>query len=110
MDPISNSDRLVHLLRQRLVERARLQSGASAPQSNVPRPASDVRALAAVDWTDERPLRRTIVQALLADQLGPQLVNDAQFQQVVTRVSDAIESDPQAARLLTETIAELRRP
>ena len=112
MDPISNADRLVLLLRQRLEERMKSSSaarGAAKPVADAPVGPSDVRGLAAIDWTDERPLRRTIIQTLLADQLGQELVNDAQFQQVVSRVSEAIEEDPQAADLLTCAISDLRQ-
>jgi hypothetical protein len=112
MDPISNADRLVLLLRQRLEERAKsapAARNAGKPSGDAPIGPADVRALAAIDWTDERPLRRAIVQTLLADQLGPELVNDAQFQQIVSRVSETIEEDPQAAALLTRAISDLRQ-
>lgn len=111
MEPISTADRLVLLLRHKLEERAKAAAaGRPATKSVVEAPPSplDVRALAAVEWTDERPLRRAVIQHLLADQLGSELVNDAQFQQIVSRVSDAIEEDPKASKLLTEVIAELR--
>ena len=111
MDPISNADRLVLLLRQKLEERARSSSATrptGKPAANAPAPPSGMRALAAIDWSDERPLRRAVVQNLLADQLGPELVNDAQFQQIVSRVTDTIEEDVQASELLMRVIAELR--
>lgn len=111
MEPISNSDRLVLLLRNKLEERAKAaSSGRSAAKLSGSAPVSPmgVHALAAIDWADERLLRRSIVQYLLADQLGPTLINDAQFQQIVSRVTDAIEEDTQASNLLTQTISELR--
>jgi len=112
MDPISNADRLVLLLRLKLEERAKSNAAnraASKPHTEAPASPLDVRALATIDWSDERPMRRAIIQSLLADQLGPELVNDAQFQQIVTRVSDAIEDDTGASELLTKVVAELRR-
>lgn len=113
MEPISNADRLVLLLRQKLEERSRsggaARAGAKAPtNSQAPSEPSGVRALAAIEGIDERPLRRAIVQNLIADQLGPELINEAQFQQVVSRVTDAIEDDPDASKLLTSVIAEFR--
>ncbi|TMJ14327.1 MAG: hypothetical protein E6G94_09855 [Alphaproteobacteria bacterium] len=111
MDPISQADRLVLILRQRLAERARsgrTEGKASArrrPQSRV----DPLRALAAVDDGDERQLRRLLVQTLLADQLGQQLVNEPQFQQVVDRVTEAIEGDGEAARLLARVAGDLRK-
>jgi hypothetical protein len=110
MEPISNADRLVLILRQKLEERGKTgkRSKSDVVRTPVAQPA-DIRALAAIDWSDERPLRRTIVQHLLSDQFGSDLVNDAQFQQIVTRVTDAIESDEGAAALLTRVVSELRQ-
>jgi hypothetical protein len=113
MDPISNADRLELLLRQKLEERARVQHAQrppAKPGTQEAAPASGIHALATVDWTDERALRRAIIQNLLADQLGPELINDAQFQQIVSRVTNAIEEDAAAAELLTGVASELRRP
>src|SRR5690242_7816440 len=98
MDPISNVDRLVLLLRQRLAERSRLAGSARvAVRPGAPeRPPSgidNVQALAAVEGVDDRQLRRALIQNILADQLGPKLINDAKFQQVVDRVTETIEAD-----------------
>ena len=111
MEPISNADRLVILLRQKLEERAKAgKAGQAGSKANVesPEEPSGVRALAAIEGTDERQLRRALIQNLLADQLGPELLNDAQFQQVVTRVTDTIEDDPVATKLLSRLVADLR--
>lgn len=112
MDPISNADRLVLLLRLKLEERAKANASSRSnakPRTDAPTPPSDVRALASIDWSDERPLRRAVIQSLLADQFGADLVNDAQFQQIVSRVAEVIEDDAGAAELLTKVVAELRR-
>jgi hypothetical protein len=113
MDPVSNADRLVLLLRQKLQERAK--GGAAARGGRKEHPGADasaepsgLQALAAVDSADEHTLRRAFIQNLLADQLGPDLLNDAQFQQIVSRVTEAIEEDPGASRLLNRLIGELR--
>ncbi len=109
MDPISNADRLVLLLRQKLRERERARTASSgAARPATPAEPSGVRALAAVEGGDERALRRALIQNLLADQFGPELINDAPFQQIVTRVTDAIETDPDTAALLSRLVAELR--
>jgi hypothetical protein len=111
MDPISNADRLVLLLRQKLEERAKAGSSRGAagkPAAGAPAPPSGVRALAAIDWSDARPLRRAVVENLLADQLGSDLVNDAQFQQIVSRVTAAIEEDEKTAELLSRVVSDLR--
>ena len=112
MEPISNADRLVMLLKQKLEERAKAQRGGGKSKSNVavPLEPSWVRALAALEGADERSLRRAIIQNLLADQLDPALLNDAQFQQVVSRVTDAIEDDRGASQLMGQVVAELKKP
>ncbi|MEJ0027176.1 MAG: hypothetical protein WDN01_14200 [Rhizomicrobium sp.] len=111
MEPISNADRLVHLLRQKLQERAKARGGAGVrARSGVQAPdePAGLQALAAIDGADEHHLRRTLIQNLLADQLGPALLNDAQFQQIVSRVTEAINADEAAARLLSRLIADLK--
>ena len=113
MDPVSNADRLVLLLRQKLQERAKAGAAGKAERkdrqgADAPAEPSGLAALAAVESADERTLRRAFIQNLLADQLGPDLLNDAQFQQIVSRVTEAIEEDRGASRLLNRLIGELR--
>jgi hypothetical protein len=71
-------------------------------------PVGGIRALASLDGVDERGMRRAFIQTLLADQFGQRLLNDAQFQQVVERVTDAIEADPATTRLLSRLLSDLR--
>jgi hypothetical protein len=110
MEPISNADRLVLLLRTKLEERARTgrASKGRAKTATPPKtPISGVKALAAIE--DDGPaLRRAVVQHLLADQLGPDLLNDAQFQQIVSRVAQALEEDDATKALLGEVVASLK--
>jgi hypothetical protein len=111
MDPISNADRLVLLLRHKLQERSKAAGRPGAPTKStvdVPTGIAGVTAQAAIEGADERPLRRALIQHLLADQLGPSLINDAQFQQTVSRVTESIEEDPRACELLSRLVNELR--
>src|ERR1700722_14974053 len=98
MDPVSNVDQLVLLLRQRLAERSRTSAGGVARKSNaadVQAPSVDaLRTLAAVEGVGERQLGRALVQSILADQFGAGLVNDAKFHQVVDRVAETIDGEP----------------
>lgn len=110
MDPVSNVDRLVLLLRQRLREREGARSAGrvrSRPSSQVDR-AATAQALAALADTDERQLRRALIQGLLSDQFGRQLVNEARFQEVVDRVVGALEEDPDGLALLRRVTTDLR--
>jgi hypothetical protein len=112
MDPISNADSLVLLLRQKLRERsqaaAKGRTGTGQGAAGEPVRLSAVQQLAAAEGVDERQLRRALVQNLLAEHLGPSLLNDAQFQQVVSRVTGAIEEDAEASDLMARVLSELR--
>lgn len=111
MEPVSNIDRIVQLLRQKLEERDRTggkSAASSASRRSAPGTVRGVEALAAINDTNDRQLRRSFIQTLLADQLGHDLVNDAQFQQVVSRVAEAIEQDASAAHLLSRLIDDMK--
>ncbi len=111
MDPINSIDRLVFVLRQRLQERARLNGKLGASRRNVGPAAaapSGMEGLAAVEGLDERQLRRALIQNILAEQFGPEMLNDANFQQVVDRVSDTIAGEPGSAALMDRAVKELR--
>ena len=113
MDPISNVDQLVLLLQQRLMERTKATAKSNAARKRIgdERKSSalaDVRALAAVQSIDDGQLRRALVQNVLADTFGRQLVNDAKFQQVAEKVTATMENDPHAALLLSRIVDELR--
>lgn len=114
MEPISNVDRLVLLLRQKLVERSKrgavTRSGTPASAKPVaPSELTGLEALAASSEIDERVLRRAIVNSILADHFGAELINTAEFQSIVSRVTGAIEEEPAGARLLTAAAADIRR-
>jgi hypothetical protein len=111
LEPISNVDRIVQLLRQRLSERNRAKSEATTTRKGSGLTATQpsvTAALLAIDGVDPKVLRRSYIQSLLSEQLGENLVNDARFQQVVTRVADAIEEHGGSRALLDQQIAELR--
>ena len=53
-------------------------------------------------------LQRAFVQSLLTEQFDRRLINDARFQQVVDRVTDALGEDEGTSRLLGRMMDELR--
>lgn len=111
MDPVSNVDRLVFLLRQRLLERSKTSSARGGPQlSSAQRTGGmdSIQALAAVESIDDRQLRRALIQSILAEHFGSGLINEAKFQQVVDRVTETLENDTTSAGLLSRVVSELR--
>lgn len=113
MDPVSNANRIAMLLRQRLQERAKGTGAQRATQRDAG-PAdgmagkSAVRDAGAIGALDDRKLRRALIENILADQLGNGLINDAQFQQVVDQVTEAIAADGDGGALLAKVVADLR--
>ncbi len=110
MDPISQIDQLVLILRQRIQERSKTAGarGKAAARDAAPASVDSLKALAAVDAVDDHQLRRALIQNILADQFGRGLVNDPKFQQVVERVTEALEGDETGAVLLDRLVGELR--
>ena len=113
MEPISNVDRLVLLLRQRLNERAKTASSArkEVKQGAASRPAEGrggIEALAEVEDIDDRQFGRALIQNLLKEQFGEAVINAARFQQVVDRVTETLERDDAGAKLLSRVVSELR--
>lgn len=112
MDPISNVDRLVLILRQRLAESSgKAKAGrkdAGRPARSAANPADAIRAIAATGSATDRELKRALVQTLLADHFGQELVNDARFQQVVDRVQASLDQDPDLAVLFDRVLGDLK--
>ena len=109
MDPISNVDTLVLLLRQRLTERSKAAGRGRESSREAPPIGMDVvHALAAVEDVNDRQLKRALVQNLLAEGFGSHMINDANFQQVVERVTEAIDGEAESSRLLTRVVKDLR--
>ena len=113
MDPISNADRFVILLRQKLAERAQTKKTSPTAATDAKPTVSHhaVRAVAgrtARAGVEDRKLRRTIVEQLLVDRFGAALVNEARFQQILDQVSELMASDPNLGDLFAEVMAHVR--
>lgn len=112
MDPVSNTDRLVRQLRQKLEERGKARAsnkrGLVGPAEQDARPS--IRAIAgelARGGGGDALLRRALIEHLLTEQFDVRLSNDAKFQQIVDRVTLIMADDPDVGRLLEATVAEL---
>ena len=113
MDPVSNADQLVRLLRQQLVERSRakstkkLQKNKSAQNDSVDRLSAVAGEVVRAGGQDQQ-LRHLLVEQLLSEQFGSALTNEPRFQQVVDQVSEIMSADPAISELLSRVTAELR--
>lgn len=113
MDPISNVDRLVIILRQRLQERSKAGAAArgareSATGESRSAGLANVVAMAGANAVDDAQLGRALIESILADQFGAGMLNEPRFQQVVDRVAIALEDSPGGSALLTRMIEEVR--
>ncbi|HEX7759154.1 MAG TPA: hypothetical protein VF459_06620 [Caulobacteraceae bacterium] len=110
MDPVSNVDRLVSVLRQRLAERARARTGGQGAAQGARQPdrGESLQALAAIEGVDDRQLGRAVLEGILAEEFGQALVNEAKFQQIVDRVAEAIAGDQGSDQLMSRTLGALR--
>jgi len=110
MDPISQVDQLALILRQRILEQSKGRVTKRKTPDSEPRTSwvAGLRAMAATEGVDDHQLRRTLVQNILADQFGHGLVNETKFQQVVERVTEALEADKAGSTLIDRCVVELR--
>ena len=113
MDALSNVDRLVLLLRQRLEQRNRTGSVGTSGRISRVAPDSVISTegltgdLALAGAADDQ-LQRALVEQLLTDQFGAALVNDVRFQQVVDRVAHLLADDADMRDVLDTALATIR--
>jgi hypothetical protein len=113
MDPVSNTNRLVRLLRQRLQDRSGVKSPTQAPsapsvkEGGIEAVKAVTGQFARLGGKDEK-LKRTLVEQLLADQFGNTMVNEPKFQEIVDRVTLVIEADPSLSVMLGDVVLELK--
>ncbi|WP_271166301.1 hypothetical protein ACETKC_07545 [Brevundimonas intermedia] len=103
---MSAVDRLVLMLRQRLQARSRVRGGAR-PRAGASTAKSTLQALNLAEIEDAA-LQRVVIQSALLDHFGPEMMNDARFQQMVNRVVETIVADPSGRRLMDQATRELR--
>jgi hypothetical protein len=109
MTTISNVDRVILLIRQRLKEHARAAGKGPAPEAGRKSLAEHVRALAALEGVDQRAVKRVLIEQILAAEFGADMVNDASFQQVVERVLEALDTSDAAQQLTASVVAALKQ-
>jgi hypothetical protein len=114
MDPVSNTDRIVRQIRRRLEERSKAEAknrstGAAKVQLRGPAAVNEIAGPIARGGLEDDKLQRLVIEQLLADQFGPNLVNDTKFQQIVDQVTQTMLSDAAIGDFFMQAIAQLRR-
>jgi hypothetical protein len=110
MGPISQVDQLAMILRQRIMDNSKTRSARRKSSETETRSSWVValKALAATEEVDDHQLRRALIQNILGEQFGHDLVNESKFQQVVERVLETLEADTAGAILMSRCVSELR--
>jgi hypothetical protein len=104
MTRVSSSEHVLLLLRERLQRLSRERpgrAGAAGRRAPTAAPMARLQALAALDELPDEELRRTLVRALLTEELGEEIANDPSFQAVSDEVYRMI-GESEEGRLLVE--------
>lgn len=112
MTRIDQVDRALLLLQEQLQRmgksrnRAVTRSGARGPTT--PSPLARMASLASLDDLPEEQFRRTLVRALLCEDLGDGVANDPAFQVVIEDVFRIIDESEQGRALMTQVSLAIR--
>ena len=110
MTRISNSDQVLILLReqlQRIGGTRKERTGRTArTQGATPRPIARLQAVASNEEGEE--FRRTLVRAILTEEMGEAMANDPSFQAVVDNVYRMISATPDGQELIDRAGRQLR--
>jgi len=115
MTRISNVDQVMLLLRQqlqRMAKSARQQKGAKVSPTTAQRreqALERIEEISRVDALSDDDLAKTLVGALLVDEFGEAIANDAKFQSLVGEVHRIIASDAETKALLGNALKEMRK-
>lgn len=114
MTRISNAEHVLLLLRNHL-ERMRKTRGKRASVKGKDgrdrtTPLHRLEHLASVSDLSEPELQRALIEAVLADEFGADVSNDARFQGIVSEVLSAISKDDRASALLRDACRTLSTP
>lgn len=111
MTRISNADHVLLLLRNHLErtqkQRRKRTASKQGEQASAATSLQRVERLAALSDLSEAELKRALISAVLADELGEAVVNDAKFHRVVEDVLATIAEDPTASALLERAFKTL---
>ena len=109
---IDQNQQLIALVRQQLGQVSRAKVARTAKNKN--NTSSDsihdvgrLRKLAAREGISDEAMQRALVQGILTEEFGEGLINDAQFQQVVDRITRLLQADERTMALLQHSVRQL---
>jgi hypothetical protein len=115
MTRISSSDQVLILLREQLqrlgrgkAARAERAGRAAGGERTAPAGMARLKALAERGAIGDTELRRTLVRALLAEELGEKLTNEPALQAIVDDVFRIISETEDGRELLARALDQLR--
>jgi hypothetical protein len=112
MTRVNNADHVLLLLRERLqrLDRGRgaRAARAGASRAATPGPMARLQARAALDQVSGDEFRRTLVRALLTEEVGEAVANDPSFQAIVEDVFRMISATEDGRELIDRAGRELR--
>jgi hypothetical protein len=113
MDAISNTDRFVILLRQKMAERAETKRTLTNNRTES-KTLTGHQAVGAVigrsakAGAEDEKLRRTVIEQLLANRFGHSLINEAKFQEIIDQVYQVMMSDENLKNLFNDVVFEIK--
>ena len=110
MTRISNTDQVLLLLREQLQKlgqtRKERTSRSGTVRKSTPRPIARLQAMGSYEEGEE--FRRTLVRAILTEEMGEAMANDPSFQAVVENVYRMISATPDGQELIDRAGRQLR--
>lgn len=112
MTRIDQVDQALLLLREQLQRMGKARSGrpngARGRERATPSPLARLAGLASLDDLPEDQFRRTLVRALLTEELGDSLANEPAFQTMIDDVFRIIDESDEGKALLAQAALQLR--
>lgn len=104
---VNPQEQLIRLLTAKLKSHGLAKSGNLVPQRGMP-PMRRARALLGTQSLSDHEASHILLSGILADQFGPRVASDPQFQSMLDKIYAQISEDPDARVLLQATLAQLR--
>ncbi len=109
MTRIDNNQQLIAIVRQQL-ERASKAKIERTPKvaPSTSKEVTGAKRLSQLEGFNEDELSRALVESILTEEFGEGLINEAQFQQIVDKITKQLKSDGESAKLISDTLLELK--